>query len=65
MHITKREDIKPLHGMDWLRKYNWTTRNIESTTTISDQSEKDKINTNFEKLSETNRTIKDTRSKNN
>ena len=67
MHNTKRENIKPLHGMDWLRKYNWTTRNIESRKydDYKRPIRKDKISTNFEKLSETNRNIKDTRSKNN
>ena len=60
MLITEREDIKTLLGMDWLRQFNSMMRNIQSTTTITDQSEKDKEGTNFEKLFKTNRTTKDT-----
>ena len=45
--------------MDWLRGYNWTIRNIESTTNLTDQSQKDKIITNFEKIFKKNRAIKD------
>ena len=41
MLITKRKDIKSLNGMNWARKFNWMIRNIESTTTITDQSEQD------------------------
>ena len=37
-----REDIKPLLGKDWIREFNLTIRHIEKTTTITDQSEKDK-----------------------
>ena len=46
--------------MDWLRDFKWTIRHIEKTTTITDKSEKNKINTNFEKRLKTNGTIKDT-----
>ena len=62
MFNTEREEIKPLLGMDWLRELNWMIRHIEKTTTITDQSEKDKIFTNFEKVFKTSRTIKDTES---
>ena len=58
--ITEAEDTKPLLGMDWLREVNWTMRHIEKTTTITNQSKKDKKNTNFEKLFKMNRTIEDT-----
>ena len=34
--------------MDWLREYNWTKCNIESTPILMDQSEEDKIKKNFE-----------------
>ena len=50
MLITEREDIKPLLGMDWLGELNGTTRNIERSTTITDQSEIEKLFTNFEKF---------------
>ena len=60
MLITEQEDIKPLIGMDWLREFNWTTRSIEGTTTTSDQSEKEKINTNFEKFFKKNQTVNET-----
>ena len=59
MLTTEREDIKPVLGMDWLRDLNRTIRHIEKTTTTTDQTEKDKIIRNFEKLWETNQTIKD------
>ena len=39
--ITEREDLKPLLGMDWLRDFNWTIQNIDSTTTTTDQSEEE------------------------
>ena len=60
MLITKREDIKPLLDMDWLREINWTLRNIESTTTTTNQSEKDKLFKKREKFLKTKRTTKDT-----
>ena len=45
-----REDIKPLLGMDWLREFYWTIHsNNESRTNETDQSEKNKITTNFDK----------------
>ena len=40
--ITKRENIKLLLGMDWLRQVIWTIWNIESLTTFTDHSEGDK-----------------------
>ena len=48
--ITEREDIQQLLRNHWLRKFNWTTQNSESTTNATDQSEKDRLITNFEKL---------------
>ena len=48
--------------MDWLREFNWTIRNIESTS-LTDQSEKSKIFTNSEKIIKTNRTIKNAKLK--
>ena len=53
----EREHKKPLLGMDWLPEFNWLIKNIDSTTETTDNSEKDKIITNFEKLFKTNRTI--------
>ena len=61
MLITKREDVKPLLGKDWLRRFTWAIRNIKTTTTTTEQSEKDKIVKNFQEFSKTNRTIKDTK----
>jgi len=49
--------------MDWLREFNWTMRHIEKPTTQTDQSERDEIITQFEKLFKTNQTIKDTETK--
>ena len=49
--------------MDWLREFNWTIEKFESTTTTIDQSEKDKMCTNFEKPFKTNRTIIDSETK--
>ena len=46
--------------MTWLGEFNWTIRNIESTTSITNQSEKDKVIEKFEKLFITNRKINDT-----
>ena len=46
-------------GLDWLRDIFWTIRNIESTMMLTDQSEKYKLITNFEKQFKTNRTNKD------
>ena len=57
---TERENIKPLLGMDWLRKLNWTIRHIEKSTTQTDPSETDEIITKNEKLSKTKKTFKDT-----
>ena len=46
--------------MDWLQKFNSTIRQIKKTAKLTDQSERDEINTQFEKLFKTNRTNKDT-----
>ena len=59
MLIIEREDTKPQLSMDWLQGFIWTERNIESTRTTTDQSEKDK-NTSFAIFFETKRTNKDT-----
>ena len=45
--------------MDWLRDFNWTIPNIESTTTTAEQSEEDKKFAKFEKIFKRNRKIKD------
>ena len=63
MLITSREDIIPLLGMDWLRRINLTIRHVKMTTTLIDQSERDEVITQFEKLFKRNRTIKDTEMK--
>ena len=60
MFSTEQEDIKPLLGMAWLRDLKWTMRNIESTMTTTDHSEKNKLIANFEKIFKTSGTIKDT-----
>ena len=54
MFFSKWEDLKPLLGMDWLRKCSWTIRNIGSTTMITDWSEKDELFLTFEKVIKTN-----------
>ena len=59
MFFTEGEGLKPLLGMGWLREFSWTIRHIKKKTTITDQSEKDIIFTNFEKLFKANWTIKD------
>ena len=51
--------MKPLLTMDWVPLFNWTIQNIESTTSLTELSEKIKILTNFEKLFKTNRTIEE------
>ena len=56
--ITERENIKPLLGMEWQREFNRTIRHIEKSTTPTDQSERDEKFTEFEKMFETNQTIK-------
>ena len=56
--ITEREDIKPLLDIDWLRDFNWTLRNSETTTTITNHSEKAEKNTGFEKIFKTNPMVK-------
>ena len=47
---TERQDIMPLFGMDSVRKFNWTIRNIENTTTMTDQSENDKFPPKLRKI---------------
>ena len=42
--------------MYWLGQFNWTIRNIESTTTTTNQSEKDRIFRKFEKFFKMKRT---------
>ena len=54
MFIAEREEIKLLLDVDWLREFNWRKQNIQSTTKTTDQSEKDRLFTNFEKLFKTN-----------
>ena len=61
--FTNPEDIQPSLGMDWLREIDWTIRDVEKRTTITDQLEMNKIITNFEKLFKRNRTIKNTENK--
>ena len=51
--------MKPLLTMDWVRESKLTIRNKESTTRLTNQSEKDKKITIFERLFKTNRTIED------
>ena len=58
--ITAREHIKPLLCMHWLREFNWTIRHIEKTTTPTDQTERDEIITQIQKLFKRSRTIRDT-----
>ena len=52
--------MKPLPGNDWLQEMNWRIRQIEKTTKMANQSEKDKIFTHFVMLFRTNQTIKHT-----
>ena len=49
--------------MDWLREIFWTIRHIEKSTSTTDQSERDEIITQFEKLIKTNQAIEDTQDK--
>ena len=46
--------------MDWLPEFNWLIQKIVSTTETTDNSEKDKIKTNVEKLFKTNQIKKNT-----
>ena len=56
--ITKRTDITPLLGMNWMKKFKLTIGRIQLTE--PNQSEKEKVMKNFPDLFENNRTIKDT-----
>ena len=56
--ITERNDITPLLGMDWLKKFKLTIGNIQLDE--NDQSEKRKIIEKFPDLFRKNTTIKDT-----
>ena len=55
--FSEREDIKP-YGL--ATRIYMDDKKIESTTTTTNQREKDKLNKIFEKLFETNRTIENT-----
>ena len=55
--ITKRTDITPLLGVNWLKQLPITINKI-SLDNNTDQSEPTKIHTKFKKLFETNHTIK-------
>ena len=61
--ITKRGDIEPLLRINWLREIIWIIQGFESATNTTDQSEKDRTKTNFQKLLKTNRMITDTENK--
>ena len=56
--ITERNDITPLLGMDWLKKFNLTIGNIRTEDT--NQSEKRRVIEKFPVLFKNNTTIKDT-----
>ena len=56
--ITKRTDITPLLGMDWMRTFKLTIGKIQMTE--NNQSHKDRIFKKFPDLFENNETIKDT-----
>ena len=58
--LSERENIKPLLGMDQLRVFLSTIWHIEKTTTITNQSKKNKIITIFQKFFKTNGKTKDT-----
>ena len=55
--ITERNDITPLLGMDWMKKFKLTIGNIR--TNKSNQSEKKRIIEKFPDLFKNNTTIKD------
>ena len=55
--ITGRDDITPLLGMEWMRKFNLTSRNIR--TDENNQSEKKRRIEKFPDLFKNNTTIKD------
>ena len=56
--ITERNDIAPLLGMDWMKKFKLTIGNIRSEE--SNQSEKKRVIEKFPDLFENDTTIKDT-----
>ena len=56
--ITERNDITPLLGMDWLKKFKLTIGNIQMDE--NDQSEKRRVIEKFPDLFRNNTTIKDT-----
>ena len=56
--ITERNDITPLLGMDWMKKFNLTIRNIR--TDENSQSKKKRVLEKFPDLFKNNTTIKDT-----
>ena len=56
--ITERDDITPLLGMDWLKKFNMTIRSIQLDQ--NNQSEKKQVIKTFPDLFKNNTTIKDT-----
>ena len=59
MPTAQGKDMKPLFTMDWVRELNWTIRIKESTTSLTEQTEKDRKLINFGKLFKTNQTIED------
>ena len=56
--ITKRNDITPLLGMDWMKKFKLTIGNIRPEE--NNQSEKKRVVEKFRDLFKNNTTIKDT-----
>ena len=44
MLVSEREDMKPLHAMDWRPEFNWTIRNFERATSGTDQLENKILN---------------------
>ena len=56
--ITERNDITPLLGMDWMKKFKLTISNIR--TEENNQSEKKRVIEKFPDLFKNNTTIKDT-----
>ena len=56
--ITERNDILPLFGMDWMKKFKLTIGNIR--TEESNQSEKKRVIEKFPDLFKNNTTLKDT-----
>ena len=56
--ITERDDITPLLGMDWMKRFNLIIRNIR--TDENNQPEKKRVIEKFPDLFKNNTTIKDT-----